>query len=960
MKTFTKISLIVFAMMLATQVTNAQQQIPFQGMVSQGFGVAAWNADGSGPEPAATGHLIPFPGFGNIYYYGASRDYVSGNPNHACFAFLPGITEFPNFTQTLTDHGYLPGQVKVKFGLVTLGDDEEGLDWFVMNDFHHSSHKYSSFNIFELNGEPMLAIKVDFALWSVQSGTTTWIIDFGYTPVVDISGSSSAGVQAVAQAFLEDLDGKSIRLQCESTYGGINITGNGRNGALYNIINGTLTVGNPTLPFKGLFADNEGVAGWNADGTGPEPPATGHMNYLYYGASVDYGGINPSPDACLGHFLEGSTGFLHTLIQLEYRGFLIGDLKMKMGLASFGPDVEGEDWGYENGNHWLNQYNNVVTIMINGEPILQMMADTNKMVQLSSHWLTGTSTGKMYDISENASPASQYVAKSLLRDWGANYVKLNTSSLTYAGSFSGNGRTGAYYQINAGDLQGVYENITFVPPGEVSGTWTAEGSPYYVDGHLEIANGETLIIEPGVKVAVRGPYHFTVQGCVNAEGTEDENIIFTRSNPNLYWDGFDYDYTPSSNDSSLFQHCFFEYSSALGFPPYNSGGVFAIREYNKIIVDHCTFQSNQALEIGGGYTAGGGAIALWAASPVIRNSKFENNHSRYGGAIFCYANSNPDIQKNLFYSNSTTIDGGAIEIWDSSPTVMSNIFGLNNAAKGGAIDIYNNSLPIISNNLFYENEASNGGAISFYSYANGVLLNNTIVANISNFYGGAIYLYLGSGPEIINNIIWNNQANSGGNQIYNSGANNLTGYFYNNIEGGLSGFGGTVFSGSYLFNLDEDPLFINDSPLPYMISGSSPCVDAGTPDTSAWYYPQHLPATCLCGNPRKCYDRIDMGAFEFLEPGGIRDQKSPVRPFVVQPNPFMDYITISMDLNVPSDVSFYLYNSMGALLAQKDYGKLQAGQQEQRWYLSSLPEGIYLLAVKINNERFTQKVVKTK
>ena len=92
-------------------------------------------------------------------------------------------------------------------------------------------------------------------------------------------------------------------------------------------------------------------------------------------------------------------------------------------------------------------------------------------------------------------------------------------------------------------MTGVHEKATFVPGGVISGTWTAEQSPYYVEGHLSIQNGQTLTIEPGVKVAVRGPYHFTVQGCVMAEGTEDDNIIFISSNPVLWWDGFDYAFT---------------------------------------------------------------------------------------------------------------------------------------------------------------------------------------------------------------------------------------------------------------------------------------------------------------------------------------------------------------------------------------------------------------------------------
>jgi hypothetical protein len=905
MKTFTKISLMVFAMILATQVTNAQQQIPFKGLVSQGFGAAVWNADGTGPEPAATGHQVPFPGFGNLYYYGASRDYISGNPDHAAFHFLPGMTGFPEFEQALNNNGFKPGQLKVKVKLVTAGEDIEGLDWFVIDNHHYSNHYNTDFNIFELGGEPMLAFQTSHSIFKIHATSTTWFIETSYGPVKDISQNSSAAVQAAAAAFINDLNGKEVRMTYESTYSQ-SFSGNGRNGSFYNILNGVLEVGNPTFPFTGLYADNEGFAGWDADGTGPEPYGNGHLTQRYYIASVDYDGINPNPDACLGHFLDGSTGFLNTLLQLQYRGVEIGDLKMKLGLNSLGPDVQGEDWGYENGQHWCNYYNNHLIFELNGEPILKIMADTNKVVSMSTYYKSGTSVGKVYDISENATPGAQFVAQSFLKDMGTHYLSFIADTMLYVTLFNGNGRDGAIYQIPQGKVVGVHKNISFVPAGEVSGTWATEGSPYYVDGHLEIDDGETLIIEPGVKVAVRGPYRFNVQGCVIAEGTEDEKIIFTRSNPNLMWDGFDYDYTPTDNDSSLFNHCIFEYGSALGSAPANCGGVFAIRLFDKLKIENSIFRSNQAINNNVLYNASGGAIALWNASPLIQKCIFYDNYAwEYAGAIFVYQGSNP----------------------------------------------------IISNCLFYNNTSKRGGAISFYLNGKGMLINNTIADNFANLYGGAIYLYSGSSPQIINNIIWNNQANAYGNQVYNSGANNLTGYFYNNIEGGISDFGGTVFSGSYLFNLEEDPSFTYDPVSPYMISGSSPCYNAGTPDTSAWYYPEYLPETCLCGNPRICDGRIDLGAFEWLLTG-IRKTNEANMALQIHPNPVNDFVYVEFNLPQTSLVSIQIINAMGAMVTELHHGQLPAGQQQFTWHAGHLPKGLYLCRVQVGEETRTLKIVK--
>jgi hypothetical protein len=907
MKTVTKVSVLMVAFFMAAGLLSAQQQIPFQGMVSQGFGVAAWNADGTGPEPAATGHQVPFPGFGNQFYYGASRDYVSGNPDHTCFAFSPDITGFPNFTQALTDHGFTPDQIKAKFGLVTLGEDEEGLDWFVMGNFHHSSHRHSSYNVFELNGEPMLAIKVDYGVWSVQNGTTTYIIDFGYTPLINISGNSSAGVRAVAQAFLEDLDGKSVRLQCESTYGGVTITGNGRNGAYYNIINGILTVGNPTIPIQGLYTDNQGAAAWDADGTGPEPFGNGHHNFLYYAASVDYDGINPNLDACLARLMDGSSGFNNTLIQLQYRGFEMGDLKLKMGLSSLGPDVQGEDWGTINGIDWLNQYNTHITIELDGQPILTVLQDTNRMVfynPANMKWSAKTSIGKLYNISGSAPQDAQYVASSLLRDIGSHYLITEVSELSYAGSFGGNGRSGAWYEVISGQLKGVYEQATFVSEGAVSGAWSKEGSPYYVDGHLDVVNGETLIIDPGVKVAVRGTYHFDVQGCVKAEGTADKNIVFTRSNPNLYWDGFDYFETSNENELSVFDYCIFEYGHAQGDQDgLNSGGAFAVKYFDNIEIKNSLFRYNFS-DIPGYYPPSGGAIGLWNADILIQSCVFHDNYSGFGGAIFSYSHADP----------------------------------------------------IISNCLFYDNHAEFGGALCYWSQASGKLINNTIVDNTA-IDGGGLYFYFFSNPEIINNIIWGNSATGYGNQAYFS-ENNIPGFYYNNIEEGSGGFGGN-FIGHYLFNIDEDPAFETSPEFPpYMISGESPCIDAGTPDTSAWHYPQYLPATCLCGNPRIYGSCIDIGAYEQLSVG-IRQAGKPGQiALKASPNPFSTSLKISFTTDHPTALSIEIFNATGEKVDQIANTEFSAGDHTLTWQNAALPKGMYFIRLNTNTGSFTQKIVK--
>jgi parallel beta-helix repeat protein len=95
---------------------------------------------------------------------------------------------------------------------------------------------------------------------------------------------------------------------------------------------------------------------------------------------------------------------------------------------------------------------------------------------------------------------------------------------------------------------------TVVNGGHITGntTWALSGSPYIVTGTVTVDSGVTLTIEPGVTVIFlarlndqRGPddpWHIRliVNGTLNAQGTDTDNIVFTSSssNPAPYdWSG---------------------------------------------------------------------------------------------------------------------------------------------------------------------------------------------------------------------------------------------------------------------------------------------------------------------------------------------------------------------------------------------------------------------------------------
>ncbi|HNS18335.1 MAG TPA: hypothetical protein PKI34_10985 [Bacteroidales bacterium] len=135
---------------------SLHSQISYQGLITEGDGAAGWNADGSGPEPQGSGHS------GYVYYV-ASRDYVDPDCDYG--SHVTGIgNDFSAFSQALADHGFIPGQLEFRMGLASLGDDQEGSDWFVFG-----SENYMNFYPIELmiylDNEPMISGSANYIIF---------------------------------------------------------------------------------------------------------------------------------------------------------------------------------------------------------------------------------------------------------------------------------------------------------------------------------------------------------------------------------------------------------------------------------------------------------------------------------------------------------------------------------------------------------------------------------------------------------------------------------------------------------------------------------------------------------------------------------------------------------------------------------------------------------------------------
>jgi hypothetical protein len=160
----------------------------------------------------------------------------------------------------------------------------------------------------------------------------------------------------------------------------------------------------------------------------------------------------------------------------------------------------------------------------------------------------------------------------------------------------------------AGSLAAVHGQ-TFVF-GNISGTWSPDGSPYIATADCTVPSGETLIIQPGVVVQITTGRTINNNGRIQAIGLPNSRITF-QSDAASYWNTIANNYSGSTN---IFRYCDFQDAqTALTFQVQDGATMFG-----EII--NCTFSNclQQGLLLG----AGGATL-----NTVIKNNRFDNTGS---------------------------------------------------------------------------------------------------------------------------------------------------------------------------------------------------------------------------------------------------------------------------------------------------------------------------------------------
>jgi len=243
----------------------------------------------------------------------------------------------------------------------------------------------------------------------------------------------------------------------------------------------------------------------------------------------------------------------------------------------------------------------------------------------------------------------------------------------------------------------------------------------------------------------------------------------------------------------------------------------------------CGFTINE------GYANYNGGGIYCDGNPILSNLIITSNHADYdGGGIYC--SGSPQLQYLTINSNTAGDDGGGIYFYDGNPILENSEIYYNSSYSGGGLFI---SSDIVINNTIIRNNSSNYSDSGVFCNNSNASFNNVI---IKNNYGDYAINISNSDFTFINSIIDNTlmQVSNSNAQLINCIVDNdyidiinqtIMDISYSDIIGGE-----IIINVNYNStlnwlegNIDLDPLFVN--PDNYHLQLSSPCIDAGNPNT---------------------------------------------------------------------------------------------------------------------------------
>lgn len=473
--------------------------------------------------------------------------------------------------------------------------------------------------------------------------------------------------------------------------------------------------------------------------------------------------------------------------------------------------------------------------------------------------------------------------------------------------------------------------------GQLSGT-IAPGI-YKVGGNIEVASGDLLIIEPGVKLLFAQYTDFTINGQLVASGSETDSIYFTSYNDST-WNGIRIN---ENSNNSIISYSVIENSSDKGLEIYNSNPSLS----NLTILNNNAYHS-----IDPNHSRGGG-LFINDSDPIIKDILFVNNYGFLGSAI--HAIQSTFSITNCVFRNHISHSGATVYLEDNSEVEIINSQIINSSmtnwtsCQPTAIAFGQSSL-VLQNTIIANNQYGGvRGNESYIKSINSLFFNNNGYIPDYGPTGCGIKIY-DSEANIINSIFTNHALYgiiNGNENVIN--INNSC--FWNNDESILSdpvNFIGIIVtvnmngdSCDAYHNIIEDPLFADTANLDFSLFEISPCIDAGLNDSINFY-------TDILNNVR-IFDGnndgdtiVDIGPYEFGAPvytSNITHNNFDTPPtYIIYPNPSTGIFNLVSNNN--EIIAIEIFNIKGQLV-YKDHFDLNSNIKNLN--LMNQPKGMYLI-----------------
>jgi len=347
---------------------------------------------------------------------------------------------------------------------------------------------------------------------------------------------------------------------------------------------------------------------------------------------------------------------------------------------------------------------------------------------------------------------------------------------------------------------------------------------YIVGDNISVIDGDTLILEPGVKLLFKKNKTLSVKGIMYAIGTEKDSIIFTRildlgDNPDTtFWKGIKLTCNNSAwrQETSILKYCHISYC--------NDHAIY-------VELASPTLQNILVSEF-----VGYGAIETFSCKSKISNIKFNNikgidtnNTQNLYSCLYLVETSIANIE-NIEIAGIKSKNLAALGFFNCSEINFTNLFIHDNA--GPVSNAFFNKSSVKINNSTIIN---NSGGITDGSSMN---FTNCIFANNSKFgFGGSRV----ASSDIYNNAVWDAQDKWVGVNVMK------------NKRGDSCDIYG---------NITLDPQFKDYVNHDYTLSPISPCIDVGVND-SVGVNKDFLGNIRIWDGNMDGDSTVDMGAFEF-------------------------------------------------------------------------------------------------